>query len=172
VTNGTQPRPNKIIFLIFSGFDIRQYVNKRTCISLTMSVAFITLIFGFLLGKFTSDRNHLIKENYKRQHEVTDRPQTVNEVDKLISSVIDAARERMSTSSEFKEQYFKDEGAKKVVSALGKNFTTCFKEFLIDDDEEDLEDFLKHILRNYYNLYLKCANELRSILLLEDAMHN
>jgi hypothetical protein len=139
-----------------------------------MSVAFITLIFGFLLGKFTSDRNHLIKENYKRQHEVTYRPQTINEVDKLISSVIDAAREKLSGGSDFKEQYFKEEGAKRVVSALGKNFTTCLTEFSFDVEEEDLEDFLKHILRNYYNLYLKCANDLRTILLLndQDALHN
>lgn len=148
-----------------SGFDIRQYVNKRTCISMTMSVAFIALIFGFLLGKFTSDRNHLIKENYKRQHDVTHRPQmTFSEVDKLINSVIETAREKLSTDISFKEQYFKDEGAKKIVTTLRSNFTSCLKEFSADSEEEDLEDFLRQILRSSYNLYLKCVNELRIIL--------
>lgn len=148
-----------------SGFDIRQYVNKRTCISMTMSVAFIALIFGFLLGKFTSDRNHLIKENFKRQHDVTYRPQvTLSEVDKLINSVLESAREKLSTDSSFKEQYFKDEGAKKIVSTLRSNFTSCFNEITTEPEDEDLEDFLRHILRNSYNLYLKCANDLRIIL--------
>lgn len=130
-----------------------------------MSVAFITLIFGFLLGKFTSDRNHLIKENYKRQHDVTYRPQvTLSEVDKLINNVLDSAREKLSTDSSFKEQYFNEEGAKKIVSTLRNNFTNCLSEFTIDVEEEDLEDFLRHILRNSYNLFLKCANDLRIIL--------
>jgi hypothetical protein len=130
-----------------------------------MSVAFITLIFGFLLGKFTSDRNQLIKENYKRQHDVTYRPQvTVSEVDKLIKNVLEAAREKLSTDNSFKEQYFKDGGAKKILSTLRSNFTSCLSEFAIDFEEEDLEDFLRHILRNSYNLYLKCANDLRNTL--------
>lgn len=133
-----------------------------------MSIAFITLIFGFLLGKFTSDRNHFIKEsNYKRQQEVTHRPQiTQNEVDILISSVINAAQEKLSTNS-FKEQYFKEDGAKNFVSSLGGNFTTCLNEFSFDHNEEDLEDFLKHLLENSYKLYVKCVKELRSNLLNE-----
>lgn len=130
-----------------------------------MSVAFIALILGFLLGKFTSDRNQLIKENYKRQHDVTYRPQvTLSEVDKLINSVIETAREKLSTDSNFKEQYFMEEGAKKIVTTLRTNFTGCLSEFSIDLEEEDLEDFLRHILKNSYNLFLKCANELKVIL--------
>lgn len=130
-----------------------------------MSIAFITLIFGFLLGKFTSDRNHLIKENYRRQHDVTYRPQvTISEVDKLINNVVDTAREKLTSDSSFKEQYFKEEGAKKIVTTLRTNFTSCLSKFTVDVDEEDLEDFLRHILRNSYNLYLTCANNLRNIL--------
>lgn len=132
---------------------------------MTMSVAFITLIFGFLLGKFTSDRNQLIKENFKRQHDVTHRPQVITEVDKLINNVLDTAREKLSSDNSFKEQYLKDEGAKQIVSTLRNNFTNCLSEFTVDSDKEDLEDFLRHILRNSYNLYLKCANGLNKLIL-------
>ncbi|XP_055381036.1 uncharacterized protein LOC129611756 [Condylostylus longicornis] len=41
--------------------DIREYVTKRTCVSLILSIAFFTLIAGFLLGKFVSDRQYHIK---------------------------------------------------------------------------------------------------------------
>lgn len=136
---------------------------------MTMSIAFITLILGFLLGKFTSDRNHLIKENYKRQQEVNYRPQaTQNEVDLLINSVIDAVREKLSTSSTFKEQLLKEEGGKKIAASLGRNFTSCLNEFAFESEEEDLEDFLKHLLRTSYNFYVKCAKELKSILLIDN----
>lgn len=132
-----------------------------------MSIAFITLIFGFLLGKFTSDRNYIIKEKHKHQQEVTSRPSqsSQNDMDKLISSVIDAAREKLTTNSNFKEEYLKGEGAKKIVSSLGNNFTTCLSEFRFDSEEEDLEDFLRHLLKKYYDSFENCVKELRTILL-------
>uniref|UniRef100_A0A336MUP7 CSON007479 protein n=1 Tax=Culicoides sonorensis TaxID=179676 RepID=A0A336MUP7_CULSO len=42
--------------------DQRDYVSKRTCVSLVLSVAFCTMICGFLLGKFVSDRHHHIRQ--------------------------------------------------------------------------------------------------------------
>jgi hypothetical protein len=130
-----------------------------------MSIAFVTLIFGFLLGKFTSDRNHLIKENYRRQAEITHRPVVMqNEVDKIINSVIEAARRKLSTN--FKEQYYKEhEGANQYTTMLSHNFTECIGEIKYESEEEDLEDFIKHMLRNYYDLFVKCARDLRKILL-------
>ncbi|XP_055848495.1 uncharacterized protein LOC129913714 [Episyrphus balteatus] len=41
-----------------SARDIREYVTKRTCVSLVLTMAFFTLISGYLLGKFVSDRQH------------------------------------------------------------------------------------------------------------------
>ena len=131
-----------------------------------MSVAFLTLIVGFLLGKFTSDRNQMIKENFKRQHDVTHKPQMIiSEVDKLINSVIETARDKLTTeSSNLKEQYLQEDGPKKITEMLRHNFTTCLGEFSVDNEEDDLEDFLRHILRNSYDLYLDCTRELRKIL--------
>lgn len=126
---------------------------------MTMSIAFITLIFGFLLGKFTSDRNHIIKENYKRQHDTHKTVIAQNEVDKLINSVIDAAK------TNYKDH---TEGTKNA-KYFERNFTNC----LIDDNshdhlDEDFDDFLSHFLRHYYDMYLKCANDLRKTLLLNN----
>ncbi|XP_055716149.1 uncharacterized protein LOC129809992 [Phlebotomus papatasi] len=44
-----------------SGRDAREYITKRICISFVFSIGFFTLIAGFLLGKFTTDRQYYIK---------------------------------------------------------------------------------------------------------------
>ncbi|CAD7093632.1 unnamed protein product [Hermetia illucens] len=44
-----------------TGRDVREYVTKRTCVSLILTIAFFTLISGFLLGKFVADRQYHIK---------------------------------------------------------------------------------------------------------------
>lgn len=150
-----------------SGFDIRQYISKRTCISLTMSIAFITLIFGFLLGKFTSDRNHIIKENLKRQQELSHKTVVAqSEVDRLIDSVIEAAQFKLTTN--FKEQYLSEHGASKYHNYLEQNFTSCINGVSRDTSQDDLADFLNNLLRNYYKIYIKCSKELRNILLKND----
>ncbi|XP_055684296.1 uncharacterized protein LOC129790673 [Lutzomyia longipalpis] len=44
-----------------SGREAREYITKRICISFVFSIGFFTLIAGFLLGKFTTDRQYYIK---------------------------------------------------------------------------------------------------------------
>ncbi|XP_073816023.1 uncharacterized protein [Musca autumnalis] len=40
--------------------EYREYVTKRTCLSLVLTIAFFTLISGYLLGNFVSERkNHI-----------------------------------------------------------------------------------------------------------------
>lgn len=140
---------------------------------MTMSIAFITLIFGFLLGKFTADRNHIIRDNHKRQNEIAHRPAVMqSEIDKVINSVIDAAKIKQLTN--LKEHYSKEtnndeEGAKRYLKFFGENFTSCLREVTYENHiDKNLEDFMSSLLRNYYNVYLKCARELRGVLLTSD----
>ncbi|KAI9584442.1 uncharacterized protein LOC119634354 [Glossina fuscipes] len=40
--------------------EYREYVTKRTCVTLILTIAFFTLISGYLLGNFVSERkNHI-----------------------------------------------------------------------------------------------------------------
>ncbi|KAG5683622.1 hypothetical protein PVAND_012895 [Polypedilum vanderplanki] len=151
-----------------SGFDIRQYISKRTCISMTMSIAFIALIFGFLLGKFTSDRNHIIKEKRPTIH----KPLVMeNEIEKVINTVVRAARIREMTN--YKEQHSKeeeenDDDAKSFLSFYRTNFTNCLSDVTNDNLDDTLEDFLHNLLTEHYKIYLKCARELENILNIND----
>jgi hypothetical protein len=132
---------------------------------MTMSIAFIALIFGFLLGKFTSDRNHILKSKGPTTH----RPITIveHEIDKVIASVIDAARARQ-TATNSKDQYFREGEDALQLPFFRTNFTRCLSEVPDEQQDESLEDSLNNILRNHYNMYLKCARDLRSMLILND----
>lgn len=133
-----------------------------------MSIAFITLIFGFLLGKFTSDRNHLIKENHRRQNEMTHRTiVSQSEVDRVIDSVREAAQFKLTTNFE-DQSVDSDQGASKYFTYLGRNFTTCINHVTYDTSKDDLTDFLDNLLRNHYKIYLKCSRDLQKILLQND----
>lgn len=131
-----------------------------------MSIAFIALIFGFLLGKFTSDRNHIIKENQRRLDTVHRTIVTQSEVDRMIDSVAEAAQFKLTTN--FKEQYASEQGANSYHSYLGQNFTSCINQVTYDISNHDLVDFLNNLLKNYYKIYLKCSRDLRNILLKND----
>lgn len=93
-----------------------------------------------------------------------------NEIDKVISSVIDTARTKQLTN--YKDQYSREDddsaAAKSYMSLLSTNFTSCLNEATIESVDESLEDYLNNLLRNYYNVYLKCARDLRSILIQND----
>ncbi|XP_037952873.1 uncharacterized protein LOC119683299 [Teleopsis dalmanni] len=41
-----------------SSREFREYVTKRTCVSLVLTIAFFTLISGYLLGNFVSERKY------------------------------------------------------------------------------------------------------------------
>jgi hypothetical protein len=132
-----------------------------------MSIAFITLIFGFLLGKFTSDRNHLIKENYRRMHD-TKPPQ--NEVDKLINSLSEVAKNFNveQFSKDHNKNYDSEATAINMHKIMHNNFTNCLSDVnyeQLSETIEDLDDFLKHMLRNYYENFKKCVTNLRKVLL-------
>ncbi|GAB0092352.1 hypothetical protein DMENIID0001_073420 [Sergentomyia squamirostris] len=44
-----------------SGREAREYITKRICVSFVFSIGFFALIAGFLLGKFTTDRQYYMK---------------------------------------------------------------------------------------------------------------
>ncbi|KAH8382631.1 hypothetical protein KR009_004467 [Drosophila setifemur] len=48
-----------------SSREFREYVTKRTCASLVLTIAFFMLITGYLLGNFVSERKYHIRQMSK-----------------------------------------------------------------------------------------------------------
>ncbi|XP_017131335.1 uncharacterized protein LOC108148698 [Drosophila elegans] len=48
-----------------SSREFREYVSKRTCASLVLTIAFFMLITGYLLGNFVSERKYHIRQMTK-----------------------------------------------------------------------------------------------------------
>lgn len=150
----------KLLELFHSGFDIRQYISKRTCISLTMSIAFLSLIGGFLLGKSTSDRYHLIRE-HKRQNELLQRASLADsDIDDIEARLSGIVRAKLSTN--FKDYYA--EQYLLVNSQLQQNFTGCIADTAFNASRDDLEEFSRHLIRDQYNSFIKCADILKTFL--------
>lgn len=143
---------------LFSGLDIRQYISKRTCISVSMSIAFLTLIIGFLLGKSTSDRHHAIKDN-RRQNELAHRS-SENDIEKVENALILVAKSKLLTN--FKEYY--DNQPNDVNTKLKQNFTNCMDATSVNIYQANLEDFLSNLIREEFVSFITCADSLKKFL--------
>lgn len=119
-----------------------------------MSIAFLTLILGFLLGKSTSDRHHLIREHNRRQNELILR--SPQDIDKIEIALINSAKAKLSTV--FEEYYLEQHLT--INKQLKENLTQCIDSTTFDTSQEDLEDFLRHLIREEYNSFIKCADNL------------
>lgn len=144
--------------MLHSGFDIRQYISKRTCISLTMSIAFLTLIAGFLLGKSTSDRYHLMKE-HRRQTELLHR-QSIADIDQIELAISNIVKAKLTTN--FKD-YYADQ-YQLVNSQLKQNFSNCIADTTLNTSLDDFNEFSRHLIREEYNSFIKCADILKTFL--------
>jgi 2-methylisocitrate lyase-like PEP mutase family enzyme len=122
-----------------------------------MSIAFLTLILGFLLGKSTSDRYHVIKD-HKRQTELLLRlSQGGNDIDKIEDALITMVRAKLLTN--FKE-YYSDHHFE-VNNLMKNNFTSCMHTSLnFNTSQEDFEDFTRHLIREEQKSFIKCADNL------------
>lgn len=146
-----------IIVVPFSGFDIRQFISKRTCISSLMSVAFLTLVLGFLFGKSTSDRHHLIRENNRKQNGLL---LEKSDIDKIEASLLVAANAKMSTS--FNESY--SERYQEINTLLQQHWLDCIGMPTFNTTIDELGDFVKQIVRQEYNNFINCSESLNLFL--------
>lgn len=121
-----------------------------------MSIAFLTLILGFLLGKSTSDRFHAMRDQ-KRQSELLLRTsQSRSDVDKIEDALINIVVAKLSTN--FKEFY--SDHHSEVNDQMKQNFTNCMNTSF-NTSQEDFEDFSRHLIREEYNSLIKCTKILQ-----------
>lgn len=126
-----------------------------------MSIAFLTLIAGFLLGKSTSDRYHLMKE-HRRQTELLHRPPSSADSDidriELAFSVVVKAKLTTNFKDYYADQY------QLVNSQLKQKFSNCTADTTLNTSLDDLNEFSRHLIREEYNSFIKCADILKTFL--------
>lgn len=126
-----------------------------------MSIAFLCLILGFLLGKSTSDRHHLLREQKRVSEELSNRAKS-SELDKIENALISTVRTKLSTNF---DDFYSNQSTE-VNTQLKQNFTLCItntSSFEIQS-QDNLEDFTKQLIREGFNSFIKCANTLRKFL--------
>lgn len=124
-----------------------------------MSIAFLTLILGFLLGKSTSDRFHHFKEHNKRlSDELLHRESPgASEMERIENAFAGIVRAKLLTN--FNEYY--SDSNQVVNNQIKQNFTSCIASTSFNTSLLDLEEFTKHLIREEYNSFIKCADVLK-----------
>lgn len=143
----------------FSGFDIRQFISKRTCISVSLSIGFITLILGFLLGKSTADRHHALKDHKRLQNSRSSLGGT--DIEKIEHALLSVASAKL-LSTTFNEYYSSNTST--VNNQLKNHFTNCIQSTFLNASQDNLEIFLSHLLNEEYRSFIKCSDDLKTFL--------
>lgn len=130
-----------------------------------MSIAFLTMILGFLLGKSTSDRHHLIRDHLKRQNEADSiASQCPHDFDKTEAELMSIARTEMGKN--FTEIYADQYAA--FNNQIAESFTQCLqlrnRTQTHQDVNESFEHFLKSFLDEESRLFYSCFDNLKPVL--------
>jgi hypothetical protein len=128
-----------------------------------MSIAFLTLILGFLLGKSTSDRHHLMRDHLKRQNEadsIASRCKT--DFDKTEAELMSIARTEMTKNftDTYSEQY------STINNQIAESFNQCLKNRT--QAHQNLNESFEHFLRSFIdeesNFFYTCFDGLKPLL--------
>lgn len=119
-----------------------------------MSIAFLTLILGFLLGKSTTERHQLIREHNKRL--LTTTVHRDSDIDNIENALITIVRAKLSTNF---NEYYSDHHLM-INSEMKQSFTNCIAATSFNTSQDDLEDFTRHLVREEFNSFMMCADNL------------
>lgn len=108
---------------------------------------------GFLLGKFTSDRHHLVREKVRIQNEV----KPMNEIDNVYK-LFDASTK---LSPIFQETYLNN--YEQINDQFKINFTSCLSNSLSNTNTNTsgshLGEFLKSLIKNEFDNFISCSKK-------------
>ncbi|XP_055325120.1 uncharacterized protein LOC129579264 isoform X2 [Sitodiplosis mosellana] len=134
--------------------DIRTYITKRTCISLIFSASFFTLILGFLLGKFVSDRHYKIRQMTQPKYiAVIEQLQTLRRsIETSAQNISDSTL--LQTHPKYNRLLWDE--AIKTQSCTDKTIDQNF--------DINFEDFIEKLVDNELKTVVQCLIKLNSIL--------
>jgi translation initiation factor 2 alpha subunit (eIF-2alpha) len=130
-----------------------------------MSIAFLTLILGFLLGKSTSDRAHLIRDHLKRQNEADSVGSRCEyDFDKTAAELVSMARTEMMKN--FKELYSDQHST--INNHIMDSFNQCLqlknRTHTHQKVHETFEVFLKSFIDEEFTSFRTCIEGLKEVL--------
>ncbi|XP_063706140.1 uncharacterized protein LOC134835199 [Culicoides brevitarsis] len=125
--------------------DQRDYVSKRTCVSLVLSVAFFTLICGFLLGKFVSDRHHHIRMLNLEQSRNANALQLKNQLS--VPALKFVENDHRTTHDEQNRK-------------LWQEFIACMQHQTLPYNTERLDTFVNHFIDQQFREMSSCMRKL------------
>ncbi|XP_031631683.1 uncharacterized protein LOC116345976 [Contarinia nasturtii] len=131
--------------------DIRTYISKRTCVSLIFSASFFTLILGFLLGKFVSDRQYKIRQLTQPKYiAVIEQIQTLRRSIETSSQNI-SDNNPVQTHPSYNRLLW-EEADECTDNKIDQNFNISF------------DDFIEKLVDNELKIAVQCLIRLNSIL--------
>ncbi|XP_075147744.1 uncharacterized protein LOC142221804 [Haematobia irritans] len=126
--------------------EYREYVTKRTCISLVLTIAFFTMISGYLLGNFVSER-----KNHIRMLLTNKKPSNIpSEIGKDSPHMIEIASSDYMNLQEL-QAYQK---LKSKLLATAQNFSSK------SHQEGDENYSSKSINSEIFNRYISCTQDI------------
>jgi hypothetical protein len=115
-----------------------------------------------MLGKSTADRHHAFKEHRRLQNELLHRSSLgENDAEKIENALISVASAKLLTTN-FREYY--NESYASINSNIKQNFTSCIQNTFFNTSQDNLENFLSHLIQEEYNSFIKCSDDLKKFL--------
>lgn len=121
-----------------------------------MSIAFLMMILGFLLGKSTSDRHHSVREHLRQQNEVNRQDDIV----KIENALVDFAAFKTPTNV----KTFYNENYDDFQEHIKEHFVQCLDTSYQNTTVDSLEEFVKYFVREEYKNFKLCAYNLKDFL--------
>lgn len=122
--------------------------------SLTLSIAFITLILGYLLGSSASNRHHR-QRTFREQHFQLKHDQVLAAIE---NELVDYALNSSKVQSHFNASFTVFE------NNFRKNFTSCLETSQEGSGNESVDVFIRTFLREGNDNFLKCAQNMKDFL--------
>lgn len=122
--------------------------------SLTLSIAFVTLILGYLLGHSTSDRFHRQKQ-LREQH-------NQRRFDEILTTIEDELINYTLNNS--KVQSFYNANFTIFESDYRKNFTVCLETTQESLGYVSVDNFIRIFFKEEHDIFLTCARNMINFL--------
>ncbi|XP_013102929.1 uncharacterized protein LOC106084046 [Stomoxys calcitrans] len=155
--------------------EYREYVTKRTCISLVLTIAFFTLISGYLLGNFVSERkNHIRMMLTKKAPNTASEASSPNTIDisstdymnlqelhayQKIKSKLLASAQNLSKLQQGEETY----RSKPINTDIFNRYISCTQDVPYNTTNE-LSQFIEQLIDNTSARQKECMRRIQAII--------
>ncbi|XP_061387505.1 uncharacterized protein LOC133328738 [Musca vetustissima] len=163
-----------------SSSEYREYVTKRTCISLVLTIAFFTLISGYLLGNFVSERkNHIRMLLTKKPPNVASDPSKdvtsehtidISSTDYMCLQELHAHQKVKSKLLASAQNLSKLQQGDEAIRSSSLNtdiysrYISCTQDVSVNATTNDLSHFIEQLIDNTLARQKECIHRIQAII--------